>query len=365
MKTKKIVAFIPLLLVGTLLTSCAKVVGTSSDLSGVDAAINKVASQNYSQEVKTISYYEITESKEVFSTPEDYAEQDITNIGFRRVKNESFTRIDFSNPDDFYYYEFKKVTYNYYVGFDSKNGSTIVKPSSYFLATQFYKKPGENIYHIERINNRRIKGIDSLNLDNYPYLNKEALADVNTVIETGATTVSKEQGTLLFNEYFKKLAEHKYRINKDIVNSYEADLTKSYEYSADDKTFIISANKEVEFNVLTPKVVEYNEVGAPVYNSYEVNTLAPKTMKNDETEPKYNVEKNTWLELEDKTQSALRNVNLVYGKCGWLSQGSIDDERNLYDASTITDGSKEIILSYYLTADFNLKMPHSYGVIDE
>lgn len=365
MKTKKIVALIPVLLASTVITSCANVVGTSLDLSKVDAAIDVIASKNYSSEVKNISYYEITESKERFETPAEYADQDITNIGFRRVKNEKITRIDFSNPNDLYFYEFTKVTYNYYVGFDEKNGSTIVKPSSYFLATQFYKKPGEDFYHIERVNNRRIKGIDSLHLDEHPYLDAEKLADVNTLIETGTTAVSKEYGVTLFNEYFKKIAEHNYRINKDIVNNFEKDLTKSYEYKADDKTFIISANKEVEFNVLTPVVDGHDNIGAPIYKSYDVKTLEPKTMKNDETEPKYNVVNNKWLELEDKTVSAVRNANLVYGKAGWLSQGSIDDERNDYDASTITDGSDEIILSYYLTADFNQNMPHSFGVVEE
>lgn len=363
MKPNKIVAFVPVLLVGTLLTSCAKVVGTSEDLSGVNAAINAINSKSYENEVKTISYYEITESKEKFVTPEEYADQDIKNIGFRKVKNETITRVDFSNPDDFYFYEFTKVTFNYYVGFDSKNGSTIVEPTSYFLATQFYKKPGESNYHVERVNNRTIKGLDSLNLDKYPYLNKDALTEVNAKIESGATTLSNELGTILFNEYFRKILEHEHRINESIVSSFESDLTNSYEYLADGSTFIIHADKEVEFDTLSPIVEGYDEQNAPIYKPFGVNVLYPRSMKGDETEPTYRVEKNNWLETEYKKVSANRFVNMEYGRSGWLSSGKIDDERNLYDSSIVTEGSKEIILSYYLTADFNVKIPHNYGVL--
>jgi hypothetical protein len=144
-----------------------------------------------------------------------------------------------------------------------------------------------------KIKNFMSIGYGEVDLDNQGYV---SINGINNNKDDNAKSNGSGKSAIIESIVFCLTGET-IRGTKDIVNRYEADLTKSYEYSADDKTFIISANKEVEFNVLTPKVVDHNEVGAPVYNSYEVNTLAPKTMKNDETEA---LEKNT----EEKVKAA-------------------------------------------------------------
>ena len=373
MKKINYLAIMPLFAAVTMISSCSvPVVGESGNMSNVEESINKIVATDYRETVKNISYYTIEKRRENFVVPQSVIDKNpnasITNIGFRDVSRQRVTRIDFTDSNDLYFYDYSTYEIGYIYAFDSKSGVVSAEKHSYSVGTQFYKK--DNKYYFEFSGTKGIGAYKSLHLNKYPYLDADELSSLETAVSKATNGLSLEDGTSLFNKYLKKIAEHDFRINMDIVNDYENDKTGIYNYKSNDKDkFVINGNEKCDFNYLETKTIE-NEDGTVSYDSFQTNTLVPtrisKAYIDDNFEPiienVVKVQKNNWITLEEKAANPQsRYVNLNYTRGGWLESGKVKDERTSYNTYTISEGAEYIISDLYIYADFNIVMPHVYG----
>jgi hypothetical protein len=178
-----------------------------------------------------------------------------------------------------------------------------------------------------------------------------------------------EDGTSLFNNYLRKIAEHDYRINSSIIDKYEGDKTGGYEYTSDGiSKFAIKESGLYDVNVLNPIQKEVD--GVMQYDSHLAKVLVPGLILKYYVDDNFNlsekdiftVESKSWINLENKQEDQQkRSVNLNYTKGGWLESGSVSDDRTFFNLYNLNEGSDEIVFEYYIHSDFNLKLPHVYG----
>lgn len=372
MKKSKYLSIIPLLAIVASTSSCSMpLVGESSNLSNVEDAINKVMAYDYSNEVKSISYYTVEKMREKFDVPQSIVDAnpgvEFTNIGFRNTTRQRVTRIDFSDKNDLYFYDYSTYEYQYIYSIDANSAKVAAESNSYSWGMQFYKDNGK--YHFEYSGIKGIGPFKSLMLDRYPYLITPEVERLNDVVSTSNGVLSMEDGTSLFNNYLVKIAEHDFRINSSIVEKYENDKTGGYKYTSDGiSKFAIHESGLYDVNVLTPIQKEVD--GKMVYDSFTGKVLYPELILKYYVDDNFNlsekdvlsVQNKSWVNLESKPESKQkRSVNLNYTKGGWLESGSVSDDRTFFNTYELAEGSSGIVFDYYVHAEFNLKLPHVFG----
>ena len=372
MKKLKYLSIVPLLAIVATTSSCSMpLVGSSDNLDNVKSSIEKVMQYDYLKDIKSVSYYTIEEKREKFDVPQaivdKYPDATITNIGFRDVRRERVTRIDFSDPNDLYFYDYSTYEFKYIYAFNKDSAQIAAESNSYSLGTQFYKKDGK--YYFEYSGTKGIASYKSLHLDKYPYLNSADLASLEETVKNGGA-LSIADGTSLFNNYLVKIAEHDYRINPSMVDKYESDKTGSYSYTSDGVSkFNISENKKLAFKYHDANVIT-NDDGTTAYDSFSAQVLYPEYIFKFAIDDNFNLDytqalsvKNvSWINttLKDAPEQQ-RSVNLNYTKGGWLESGNISDNRTSFNTYALNEGASEIVFNYYINAQFDLTLPHVYG----
>ena len=265
MKKNRYLAIIPLLMSAFMVTGCAEPISTENGLSEVYAAIEKVTSSDYRSEINSMVYYTKATYNEPFNvndvtyTPApEQGEEKAVSADFRVVTDEVLTRIDFSNPNDLYYYNFTTRTYKYLTSYDNKVGTAGYSDTIVRFGYQFYKN-SKGKYQLDMMGSRGIEKAKSLKLDNYPYINASTeLSNVESLISTGINTFDNENAKVLFDEFFTKIVEHNYRINKDKVDTFESDGTHGYQYLASDTSFEIHEAGNFEFEYKKPSISTFD-----------------------------------------------------------------------------------------------------------
>ena len=432
MKKSKYLAILPLLSVVVMASGCAEEIPTETGLDGVYSAIEKINSYDYKQDLKTIVYYTKASYNEKFEIPTEFEGQDVVAADFRVVEDEVNTRIDFTNPNDMYFYHFTSRKYKYLTSYDNISGTAGYTDTIVRFGYQFYKN-NNGSYVLEMVGSRGIEAPKSLKLEQYPYITPSAdLLSIESTIKSGVNKFNQEKATILFDELFTKIVENTYRINNSVVDTFESDGTNAYKYYATENSLSIEENGEFTFNYNKPKsqtleltvssIVEAKQadVEYPVYTPYKVTfsdgTSVTVNIDNDNlptaeelanpasivsTETGYfvvkgvetskattkiviegenkNVLVNTkasldknqditetftptmkfWAANEKAQATRERNVKMVYGKYGFLTQTHIEDERSTYNFDF--GSAEKYYTSYYTTADFNVVVPHVYG----
>lgn len=267
MKRNRYLAVLPLLMTGILVTGCAQPISTANGMQDVYSAIEKIAESDYKEDIKTMVYYTKAVYNEPFSVSSvteytkapDQEDKPVVGADFRIITDEVLTRIDFTDPDDMYYYNITARTFKYLTSYDNKVGTAGYTDTIVRFGYQFYKNSKSDNYRLEMVGSRGVEKAKSLKLENYPYINASTeLNNIEALIKEGTNTFTKEQAKVLFDEFFTKIVEHEYRINNDIVNVFENDGTKGYQYSASDTSFVIEESGNFEFDYKEPKITVYD-----------------------------------------------------------------------------------------------------------
>lgn len=278
MGKNRFLTILPLLMTGLMVTSCAQPISKDNYLENVYAAVEKVISTDYRKEIKNMVYYTDVSYNEPYELPEEYVGQSVYVQDFRVVNDEVLTRIDFSNPDDMYYYNLTARTYKYLTSYDNVVGTVGYSDTIVRFGYQFYKTDSGK-YQIDMIGSRGIEKPKSLKLENYPYINASAeLQAVEETIKSGINLLTKEQATVLFNEFFTKIVENTYRISENTVNVFEGDQTKGYEYYATDTSFEIKESGEFDYTYDQAKITVSDVTISSVEHGDAVDGLVTLTV---------------------------------------------------------------------------------------
>ena len=276
MGKNRYLAILPILMTGVMISGCAEPILTDNGLNDVYNAIEKIQATDYRSEINSMVFYTKSTYNEKFVAPADYA--DAKNAGFRIVIDEVLTRIDFSNPDDMYYYNLTARTYKYLTNFDNVTGNAGYTDTLVRFGYQFYKNEKGN-YTLQMVGSRGIEAVKSLKLEDYPYItpSNELKNIESTIKSTQKTSFNKEEATVLFNEFFTKIVEHNYRISNEVVDSFESDKTGGYKYYATDTSFTIQESGEFDFQyqkaatATRDVTVKEIKVGDPVEGTDYIN----------------------------------------------------------------------------------------------
>jgi hypothetical protein len=280
MKKSKILTIVPILATCFSLSGCSEPISTENGLDGVYAAIDAINATDYRSQINTMVYYTKASYTEPFAVPAEFVAEPCDENAVtpkaadtRVINDEVLTRIDFTNPDDMYYYNFTIRTFKYLTSYDNKTGTAGYTDTIVRFGYQFYKNDKGN-YQLDMIGSRGIEKPKSLKLADYPYITPSTeLNNLENLVTTGKNTFNKEQATVLFNELFTKIVEHNYRINRETVDLFESDKTGGYKYSATETSLEITENGVYEFDYKAPIITNSEikitniEKGQPVENS--------------------------------------------------------------------------------------------------
>lgn len=345
-------------------TSCAEVVSENlDDVDAIKESLNRINSYNYKQDFTTMSLYSKEVSKERFSLPEDASDElkSAATTGYTVVNKENVFRLDFSDSNDYYIYDFESISYSYLTSFDNKSGRPAYEVSPIRQGYQFYKAnkrgAGERYYFEEFSTLTGTMTITDLDLDSFALISDEHISELeiieDSLLEKNYLTV--EQGKNFFEWYLMPIVEKTYRINYDIILNYQSDGTNAYTYSATEKGFFINTDKELEFEKeVTTFDSEKNEIKGETKNVLSPNGFDFRTL-----EPKFKVNKRFWADLVEEKEVGTRRVNVEYANAGWISKADISDERSNYE-HILKEGVDSIVTSLYLINDFNVEIPHNY-----
>ena len=164
MKKSKYLAILPLLSVVVMASGCAEEIPTETGLDGVYSAIEKINSYDYKQDLKTIVYYTKASYNEKFEIPTEFEGQDVVAADFRVVEDEVNTRIDFTDPNDMYFYHFTARKYKYLTSYDNISGTAGYTDTIVRFGYQFYKN-NNGSYVLEMVGSRGIEAPKSLKLE--------------------------------------------------------------------------------------------------------------------------------------------------------------------------------------------------------
>lgn len=227
------------------LSSCTQFISKNYDnKEKLLESIDKINSYDYTKDFTSILIYAQSKYKSEY----DFGDYDSlgNHKDFAIINETEVFKLDFSNRDDLYIYDYTVREYLFVTGYNNMTGKANYSPiSGVVTGYQFYKNNDKYIYN-EYVNTK-IKEIKSLDLDK-SYIDESKKDELKALEGKFSSGLTNDEGKLLFDYYLMPEIEHNFRINEDILDNYVNDKSDIYEFSGNDKEFVIHGDSGVDIN---------------------------------------------------------------------------------------------------------------------